>query len=151
MSMRERLKTTFPDVFEEMKQRKKPVEKHIPAKCENEYLYVTASNAGVSQGLLGQTLSVEEGCRAARECAIRLLENIAESLGSLDAVKAVVRCTVLVTSDAHFGELDIVADAFSDTLIEFLGSRGIHVRTVLGATALEKAATVAADAFVLVR
>ena len=54
----------------------------------------------VAKGKLGDTVSVEDGQKAARACAINLLAQVKVALGDLDKVVRVVRLGGFINSDA---------------------------------------------------
>jgi enamine deaminase RidA (YjgF/YER057c/UK114 family) len=70
----------------------------------------------VANGRLGDDVSVEEGQKAARVCAINLLAQVKAALGDLDKVKRVVRLGGFINSAAGFTEGPKVMNGASDGL-----------------------------------
>jgi enamine deaminase RidA (YjgF/YER057c/UK114 family) len=90
----------------------------------------------LSSGKLGDGVSVEEGARAARRCALQALSALRETLGSLDRVAGIVRVSVYVASAPGFTEQSKVANGASDLLVEVFGEAGRHARAAVGVAEL---------------
>ncbi len=108
---------------------------------------------GLTQtGKLGMTVSVEEGQRAARQCAINLLAQAKAALeGDLERITQLVRITGFVAGAPGFIEHHLVVNGASDLLAEVLGSRGQHARAAVGVASLPLDAAVEVDAIFDVR
>ena len=102
-------------------------------------------------GRAGAGVSLEEARRAARIDAMRALALLRRSLGSLDAIGAVLRITVFVQCSDDFTQQSEVADGASDVLHAVLGAAGVHTRTSVGVAQLPKNATVEVDLVAAVR
>ena len=101
------------------------------------------------RGKLGEAVSVEDGRKAARLCAIHVLAQARDALeGALDRISEVVRITVFVASTPEFTEQHLVANGASDFLAEALGERGRHARAAVGVAALPLDAAVEVDAII---
>lgn len=84
------------------------------------------------QGRVGEELTLEEGYRAARECAVIILGALKDTLGSLDRIERVVKAFGLVNCGEQFTDVDKVFAGFSDTIADVLEERGYHACTVMG-------------------
>lgn len=93
-------------------------------------------------GRVGEAVGLADAQRGARICAIRALLLLRESLGSLDAIRRVLRVGVYVQSAADFTQHSEVADAASALLKAVLGEAGPHTRTSVGVYQLPKNASV---------
>lgn len=102
-------------------------------------------------GRLGQEYTLDEGYKAARLVGINMLTIIKDALGDLDRVDAVIRVVALVNSANGFSDLPEVADGFTDVMTERFGERGMHARTVLGATNLNNNVPIICDAIIKIR
>jgi enamine deaminase RidA (YjgF/YER057c/UK114 family) len=101
------------------------------------------------RGRLGETVSLEEGRKAARLCAINILAQAKAALeGDLERIQRFVRITVFVASAPDFTEQHLVANGASDLLVEVLGERGRHARAAVGVAALPLGAAVEVDAII---
>lgn len=90
------------------------------------------TNEPLFKGRIGKDLTFEEGCAAARECAIILLGALRDYLGSLGRIKYMVKALGLVNCAEGFTDVDGVMDGFSDTIMDVLEERGYHARTAMG-------------------
>ena len=90
----------------------------------------------VAKGKLGQNVSVEDGHKAARTCAINLLAQVKVALGDLDKIVRVVRLGGFINSDPAFVDGPKVMNGASDLMVEVLGDKGRHARTTIGVAAL---------------
>jgi enamine deaminase RidA (YjgF/YER057c/UK114 family) len=90
----------------------------------------------VAKGKLGAEVSIEEGQRAARACAINLLAQIKAGLGDLDKVVRVMRLGGFINSTPGFVELPKVMNGASDLMVAVFVDRGRHARTTVGVATL---------------
>ena len=90
----------------------------------------------VATGQLGGGVSIEDGQKAARACAINLLAQVKAALGDLDKVVRVVRLGGFINSAAGFGDGPKVMNGASDLMVEVFGDKGRHARTTVGVAAL---------------
>lgn len=93
-------------------------------------------NAAPPKGKLGREFSVDDGYRFARSAGLELIAAVRNALGSLDRVARVVEVQGLVNATPEFEEHPKVLDGCSDLLVEVFGARGLHARSVAGATSL---------------
>ena len=96
----------------------------------------------VAKGRLGDGVSVEDGQKAARVCAINLLAQVKAALGDLDKVKRVVRLGGFINSAAGFTEGPKVMNGASDLMVAVFGDKGKHARSTVGVAALPADAAV---------
>jgi enamine deaminase RidA (YjgF/YER057c/UK114 family) len=90
----------------------------------------------VAKGKLGSGVSVEDGQKAARACAINLLVQVKAALGDLDKVARVVRLGGFINSAPDFLDGPKVMNGASDLMVEVFGDRGRHARTTVGVASL---------------
>ena len=96
----------------------------------------------VATGQLGAGVSVEDGQKAARACAVNLLAQVKAALGDLDKVLRVVRLAGFINSASGFAEGPKVMNGASDLMVAAFGERGKHARTTVGVAALPRNAAV---------
>jgi enamine deaminase RidA (YjgF/YER057c/UK114 family) len=96
----------------------------------------------VAHGKLGAGVSIEDGQKAARACAINLLAQLKSALGDLDKVHRVVRLGGYVNSAPGFVEGPKVLNGASDLMVAVFGDKGRHSRTTVGVAALPQDAAV---------
>ena len=125
-----------------------PVANYIPFVRTGALLYVSgqicfdADGKLAAKGQLGGTVSVEDGQKAARACAINLLAHLKAALGDLDKVARVVRLGGFINSAAGFVDGPKVMNGASDLMVEVFGDKGRHARTTVGVSALPADAAV---------
>ncbi len=90
----------------------------------------------VAKGKLGAGVSVEDGQRAARACAVNLLSQVKAALGDLDKVVRVVRLGGFINSAPSFLDGPKVMNSASDLMVEVFADKGRHARTTVGVAAL---------------
>ena len=90
----------------------------------------------VARGRLGDGVSVTDGQKAARACAINLLAQVKAALGDLDKVVRVVRLGGFVNSAPDFLEGPKVMNGASDLMVAAFGEKGKHARSTIGVAAL---------------
>jgi enamine deaminase RidA (YjgF/YER057c/UK114 family) len=90
----------------------------------------------VAKGQLGAGVSIEDGQKAARACAVNLLAQVKAALGDLDKVLRVVRLGGFINSAAGFVDGPKVMNGASDVMVAAFGDKGKHARTTVGVAAL---------------
>jgi enamine deaminase RidA (YjgF/YER057c/UK114 family) len=90
----------------------------------------------LAKGKLGQNVSIEEGQKAARACAINVLAQVKVAVGDLDKVARVVRLGGFINSDPAFVDGPKVMNGASDLLVEVFGDKGRHARSTVGVAVL---------------
>jgi len=99
-------------------------------------LCLDAEGKLVAKGKLGAEVSIEDGQRAARACAINLLAQIKAGLGDLNKVVRVVRLGGFINCAPGFLELPKVMNGASDLMVGVFVDRGRHARTTVGVASL---------------
>jgi enamine deaminase RidA (YjgF/YER057c/UK114 family) len=102
-------------------------------------------------GTLAETVSIEEGARAAEVCALNALAVLEEALGSLDRIDRVLTVTGYVASAPGFHEQPAVVDGASQLLYRVFGEAGRHTRSAIGVAALPRGGAVEIEVTVSVR
>jgi enamine deaminase RidA (YjgF/YER057c/UK114 family) len=88
-------------------------------------------------GLLGVSVTREEGKRAARHAAINVLAQVnAACAGDLSRVRRVVKLTGFVACLGSFTEQPFVVNGASDLMVEVFGDAGRHARSAIGVASL---------------
>src|SRR3974390_121017 len=88
----------------------------------------------VAKGQLGGAVSIEDGQRAARACAVNLLAQLKAVLGDLDRVARVVRLGGFINSAPGFVDGPKVMNGASDLMVEVFGDSRRPPRTHPGAS-----------------
>jgi enamine deaminase RidA (YjgF/YER057c/UK114 family) len=88
-------------------------------------------------GKLGESVTLEDGIRAARLSALNLLAQArAAAGGDIDRVKRLVRMTAFVACVPSFTDQPKVVNGASDLMVQVLGEAGRHARVAVGAPSL---------------
>jgi enamine deaminase RidA (YjgF/YER057c/UK114 family) len=90
----------------------------------------------IATGKLGGNVSIEDGQKAARACAVNLLAQVKVALGDLDKLLRVVRLGGFINAVPTFVDGPKVMNGASDLMVEALGDKGRHARTTVGVAAL---------------
>jgi enamine deaminase RidA (YjgF/YER057c/UK114 family) len=133
-----------------------PAANYVPFTRHGDLLFISGQvslSAGgeAYRGKLGDGVSLDEGRRAARLCAINVLAQIKAALdGDLERVVQVLKITGFVASAPGFTEQHLVVNGASDLLVEVIGERARHARAAIGMAALPLDAAVEVDAILAV-
>jgi enamine deaminase RidA (YjgF/YER057c/UK114 family) len=119
-----------------------PIANYIPFVRVGSLLFVSgqicldAAGKVVAKGKLGNGVSLEDGQKAARACAINVLAQVKAALGDLDKVKQVTRLGGFINSDPAFLDGPKVMNGASDLMVAVFGDKGRHARTTVGVAVL---------------
>ncbi len=97
-------------------------------------------------GKLGGGISLAEGQRAARLCAINILAQAQAALDDLGRIRRCIRLGGFVASTPDFIDQHRVVNGASDLIAEILGEAGRHARAAVGVAALPLDAAVEVEA-----
>lgn len=98
-------------------------------------------------GKLGSELTVEQGQKAARACALNILAQLREACGGdLDRVRRCVKLGGFVNCVPNFADMPKVVNGASDLMVEVFGDAGRHARFAVGAPNLPAGFAVEVDA-----
>ena len=116
----------------------KPVANYRMAVRSGNLLFVSghgpAQRDGVKvRGKVGADLDLAEAREAARLVGVNLLATVRQELGSLDAVRRVVKLLGMVNCAPGFDQTPAVIDGCSDLLVDVFGPEaGSHARSAVG-------------------
>jgi len=119
-----------------------PIANYVPFVRSGNLLIVSgqlcfgAEGKLIAKGQLGGGVSIEDGQKAARACAVNLLAQMNGALGDLDKVIRVVRLGGFINSAPGFVDGPKVMNGASDLMVEVFGDKGRHARTTVGVAAL---------------
>jgi enamine deaminase RidA (YjgF/YER057c/UK114 family) len=124
-----------------------PVAAYIPTRRTGNLLVVSGQvplRAGklIAEGPVPSRVSPDTARECARQCVMNGLAAAKAALGSLAAVRQVVRLGVFVCSDPGFTAQPQVANGASELLVEIFGESGRHARAAVGSVALPLGAPV---------
>ena len=119
-----------------------PVANYIPFVRAGSLLFVSgqicldAAGKLVAKGKLGGDVSIEDGQKAARACAVNLLVQLKAALGDLDKVARVVRLGGFINCKPDFIDGPKVMNGASDLMVTAFAEKGRHARSTIGVAAL---------------
>jgi enamine deaminase RidA (YjgF/YER057c/UK114 family) len=100
-------------------------------------------------GTLGNHVSLEDGAKSARLCAINVLAQIKDAVGGdLDKVKRVVKLLGFVNATADFKDHPKVINGASDLMVEVFGDKGRHARSAVASPSLPMGISTEVEAIV---
>lgn len=125
-----------------------PVANYVPFVRTGNFMVVSgqlcldAEGKLVAKGQLGAGVSIEDGQKAARMCAVNILAQLKNALGDLDKIARVVRLGGFINSATGFADGPKVMNGASDLVVAAFGDKGRHARSTVGVAALPMDAAV---------
>ncbi len=130
----------------------KPVGAYVAARRSGNLLFISVQLPFVADKLLyanvkvGREVSVEQGQAAFRTCALNVLAQAKQNLGSLDRVSGIVKIVGYLCCTEGFVDHAKVLNGASEFFVEALGpERGAHTRVVMGVQSLPLGTPVALE------
>jgi enamine deaminase RidA (YjgF/YER057c/UK114 family) len=125
----------------------RPAGRFVPAVQTGNLIFVSGQIPAVSgqpgiKGKLGKDLSIEQGQEAARQALLNVLAVIQSTIGTLDAIKRIVKLNGWIASAEGFNSQPQVVDGASMLLEEIFGEAGKHARAAIGVAELPLGAPV---------
>jgi enamine deaminase RidA (YjgF/YER057c/UK114 family) len=108
---------------------------------------ITSGHVSDLKGKLGDSLTVDDGYKAARNCAEKILRSVWNTHGTLDGLR-VIKVLGCVNSTLDFTDQHLVINGCSDLLHSIFGKEGdgYHARSALGFVQLPTGAAVEVEA-----
>lgn len=132
-----------------------PVASYVPVVMADGLAHVSgqisSDTNGLITGRLGDDLDVAAGRAAAERCALMIVAQLKQALGSLDRVAQVVKLNVFVQCTPDFTDQPEVANGASDLFVKLFDDAGRHARAAVGVSALPRGVAVEVDAIVKLR
>lgn len=125
----------------------KPVASYVPTVRSGSLLYVSGQipiRGGqlIATGAVPREVPVEVALECARQCTLNGLAAAKAAVGSLDAIRRVVRIGVWVCCEPGYADQPKIANGASDLLVAIFGESGKHARAAVGSVALPLGAPV---------
>ena len=90
-------------------------------------------------GIVGETVSVEDGIKMAELCALALLSQLKQACSNdLNRVTKVVKLGGFVASSKNFGDQPKIINGASDIMVKVFGEKGKHSRFAVGVSSLPR-------------
>lgn len=115
-----------------------PIGVYKPYVIDGKYLYVSGhgpvqNNKELMKGRIGRDIDIEQGKLAAQQVGLTILSTIKTNLGSLNAVKRVIKVLGMVNSTDDFERHPYVINGCSELFAKVWGpENGIGVRSAIG-------------------
>jgi enamine deaminase RidA (YjgF/YER057c/UK114 family) len=114
---------------------------YVPVRSHGDRVLVSGQGpllpaGGFVLGKVGAELSLDQGREAARLTALSALAVLAQALGRLRRIEAILRVVGYVNCAPGFEQMPAVIDGFSEVLVEVLGDAGRHARSAVGVAEL---------------
>ncbi|MCB2081792.1 MAG: RidA family protein [Hyphomicrobiales bacterium] len=120
-----------------------PAALYVPYTATDSTLYISGQlplkeGKPLVTGKLGDTVTIEQGQAAARQCAINILAQArAGAGGNLDRIKRLLKLEILVSCVPDFSEPHVVANGASQVMLDVFGPEiGSHARVAYGVCTL---------------
>jgi enamine deaminase RidA (YjgF/YER057c/UK114 family) len=111
--------------------------------------YLSGNGDLTRLGRVGDDVDVETAALAARTTAQLMCRTLRDELGSLDRVERWLKVLVLVRSAPGFGGQPVVANGFTNAIVELWGEeRGLCARSAIGVAELPSGLAVEVEALV---
>ena len=129
-----------------------PVGAYVAYKIIGKLVYISGQlpidlDGKIIKGKLGDNLSLIEGQKASRLCAINILAQLKKATeGDLEKVKNCVKITGFVNSTENFIEQPKVINPASEILSSVFDGKGKHTRAAVSTNSLPLGAAVEIDA-----
>lgn len=134
-----------------------PVANYLPFARDGRFVQVAGqapSENGVYTfvGKIGRELTLADGRRAARICALNILAILNSACGgNLDKIRRVIMLRGFVNATEDFEKVPLVIDGASDLIVDIFGAEiGRHARTSIGCATLPSRVAVEIDALVAI-
>lgn len=134
-----------------------PAANYIPYVQSGQTLYIAGqipflNGEKMHQGRLGETMSIEDGQKAAQACALNILAQVNAAVdGDWSRVVRCVKLGGFVNCTADFDQMPAVINGASDLIAAIMGEAGKHARFAVGAPNLPFCVAVEIDAVFEVR
>jgi enamine deaminase RidA (YjgF/YER057c/UK114 family) len=131
----------------------KPVGAYVAARRSGNLLFISIQLPFVEDKLLytggkvGGEVSIDQGRTAFRACALNVLAQAKQNLGSLEKVSGVVKIVGYLCCTEGFTDHAKVLNGASEFFVEALGvEKGAHTRVVMGVQSLPLGTPIALEA-----
>ena len=128
-----------------------PVGSYVPYKKIGHLLFISGQisidqSGKILKGKIGDKLSLEDGQKGAKMCAINLIAQAKKACsGDLNNIKNCIKLTGFVNSTNTFTDQPKVINAASELISEIFSDKGKHTRAAVSVNSLPLGAAVEID------
>lgn len=132
----------------------KPIANYVPWVRTGNLVFISGQgpmeNGKVTlRGCLGDSISIEDGIKSARLCAINVLAQLKDACGGdLDKVQRIVKLVGFVNATTAFTDHPKVVNGASDLMVEVFGDKGRHARSAVASPSLPMGISTEVEAIV---
>ena len=124
-----------------------PVGNYLPYRISGNLVFLAGSicmknGSMIYTGAVGESVTEENGMKAARLCATNQLAILKSAIGNLDRVKQMVSMAGFVWAKEGYTDSPKIINGASDFFVEVLGDKGKHSRTAVTVSGLPAGSTV---------
>ncbi len=114
-----------------------PVANYVPAVRTGNLVFVSGQgprrpDGSMITGKVGDEVSMDEACEAARLCGIGMIAALKSVIGDLGKVRCIVKLLGMVNAAPDFNDHPKVINGCSDLLADVFGDSGKHARSAVG-------------------
>jgi enamine deaminase RidA (YjgF/YER057c/UK114 family) len=118
-----------------------PLAAYLPAVQHGNLIYVSGqlpmqNGAPLHLGIVGDTVSTQEGVACARLCALHILAVLHNKIGDLNKIEQFVHLQGFVAATSAYRDHPAVINGASELLVKLLGEKGRHSRVAMGVKSL---------------
>ena len=130
---------------------KDPVGSYLASKVVNNLLFISGQisideNGKLIKGKVGKDLTIEQGYKAAKMCALSILSHAKKKLNNLDRIKGCIKLVGFVNSEDNFTDQPKIVNGASETIVKVIGETGKHTRAAVSVNSLPLGVAVEVDA-----
>ena len=146
------IKTKLTDLGLSLPQVAAPAANYVPYVISGKMIYVSGqipflNGQKMHLGCIGDTLSPQEGQKAAQACALNILAQVDHAVdGDWSKIKRCVKLGGFVNCTPEFTDQPIVINGASNLIADVMGEAGKHARFAVGAPSLPLGVAVEIDA-----
>ena len=129
-----------------------PVGAYVAFKIVDKLIFISGQlpideKGNIIKGKIGKNLSLEDGQKAAKFCAINILAQAKKAVGGdLEKIKSCIKITGFVNSSDDFIDQPKVINPASELLSSVFGNNGKHARAAVSTNSLPLGVAVEIDA-----
>ena len=129
-----------------------PVGAYVAFKKTGNYIFISGQlpidkDGKMIKGKIGKDISLEDGQKAAKLCAINILAQAKKAVnGDLDKIKNCIKITGFVNSTDNFIDQPKVINPASEMISSIFGDKGKHARAAVSTNSLPLGVAVEIDA-----
>lgn len=124
-----------------------PLASYVPSRKVGSLIFISGQlpfrNGELITGIVGDTLTTEEGAKAAEACGVMIVSQLKHALGGdLGRAQCCIKLDGFVSCTPSFKEHPEVINGASNLMEDLFADRGRHARAAVGCPSLPRGAAV---------